>query len=299
MTGPRFPVYVPSKSRADIATTPHVLDQLGVPFRLVVEEHQRDAYAGRFGADRLLVLPRCFQDEYDTCIPGFDPAKPKGSGPARNFIWHHAASEGHAWHWIMDDNIQLFARLHENKRIPVGDGLIFAAMEDFVLRYRNVAMAGPQYWMFASSRASARPFRVNARIFSCNLIRNDVPLRWRGRYNEDLDLSIRMLKAGWCTVIFNAFLQYKTPTQTMAGGNTEAFYAEEGTRAKSELIVKLHPDVCRLAWRYGRWHHEANFGQWKDRPLVERPDAPPIDPDRYRMKLVPRVPARRAAAARR
>jgi len=44
------------------------------------------------------------------------------------------------------------------------------------------------------------------------LIRNDVPYRWRGRYNEDTDLSLRMLKDRWCTIQFNAFLQGKAAT---------------------------------------------------------------------------------------
>ena len=56
-------------------------------------------------------------------------------------------------------------------------------MEDFVLRYKNIAMAGPQYTMFVTDRSANTypPFTVNTRIYSCNLIRNDVPFRWRGR----------------------------------------------------------------------------------------------------------------------
>lgn len=286
--GPRFPVYIPSKSRAKIATTPKVLDELGVPYRIIVEAPQFDDYAASFGADRLLVLDPEFQRTYDTCDEGVPETKSKGPGPARNFAWAHSIEEGHAWHWVMDDNIQLFARLHRNQRVPVGDGMIFAAMEEFVLRYRNVGQAGPEYWMFAPSRVKSPPFVLNTRIFSCNLIRNDVPVRWRGRYNEDLDLSLSMLKAGWCTVSFRAFLQYKTTTQVLPGGNTEAFYAEEGTLRKSEMAVRLHPDVCRIVHRYGRVHHDCDFSPWKNLRLVPRDDAPPPDPDRYRMKRVPR-----------
>ena len=104
-------------------------------------------------------------------------------------------------------------------------------------------MSGPNYFMFASRKTAVPPFVTNTRIYSCNLIRNDVPFRWRGRYNEDTDLSLRMLKAGWCTIQFNAFLQFKMSTQTVKGGNTADFYAVEGTGAKSAMIVALHPDV--------------------------------------------------------
>jgi hypothetical protein len=117
------------------------------------------------------------------------------------------------------------------------------------------------------------PFILNTRIYSCNLIRNDAPFRWRGRYNEDTDLSLRMLKAGWCTVQFNAFLQWKKWTQQLKGGNTAEFYAREGTLAKSQMQVAMHPDVSRLVWKFGRWHHHVDYRRFRKNTLRRRPDA--------------------------
>jgi hypothetical protein len=233
----------------------------------------------------LLVLDKKFQDEYDT-FDDIGYTKSKGPGPARNFIWEHSISEGFKWHWVMDDNIKLFARLHENQRIPVGDGFIFAAMEDFVQRYKNVGMAGPNYWMFAPSRTKHPPFTLNTRIYSCNLIRNDLPFRWRGRYNEDTDLSLNMLKAGWSTVQFNTFLQYKLTTQTLTGGNTEAFYAAEGTLPKSEMLVAMHPDITELVWRFRRWHHYVNYKVFDDLGLIRDDSYTPKDFSQVKLKKV-------------
>lgn len=284
---PRFPLYIPSKSRAETATTPRFLDSINVPYRLVVEQQQYAEYAEHFPADKLLILDKTFQDNYNT-FDDLGDSKSKGPGAARNFIWEHSISEGHDWHWVMDDNITLFARLHKNQRIPVGDGTIFHAMEDFVLRYENIAMAGPQYWMFAPSRSKLPPFVVGTRIYSCNLIRNDVPFRWRGRYNEDTDLSLVMLKAGWQTVQFNAFLQYKLTTQTLGGGNTEAFYAGEGTLPKSQMLVDMHPDVAKLVWKFGRWHHHVNYNPYKDIPLIKRKEFVEPAENPYKFKLTGR-----------
>ena len=269
---PRFPIYIPSKSRAQYGHTMKVLMRTGTPFRIVVEHHQVKDYADQFGAQRILVLDPQYIRDYDTCIPGFDETKSKGSGPARNFIWDHAISEGHSHHWIIDDNIRGFFRLHENQRILMGDGSNFYLMEDFALRYRNLAMCGPHYLMFVPPRPKTQALLTNHRVFSCNLIRNDIPFRWRARYNEDVDLSLRILKAGWCTVLFKVFLADKLTTQTLPGGNTEAFYAEEGTKAKSELIVRLHPDCVKLTERYGRPHHTITTGKFKQR-LVPRDGA--------------------------
>lgn len=238
-----------------------------------------------FDRPRLLVLDPAYQRDYDTFSGIGEETGAKGSGPARNFIWDHAVAEGWAWHWVVDDNIKAFYRLNNNLKVPVADGTIFRVMEDFCLRYKNISMAGPNYFMFASRKSKIAPFTPNTRIYSCNLIRCDVPYRWRGRYNEDTDLSIRMLKGRWCTVLFNAFLQEKTTTLTMGGGNTDTIYVA-GTRAKSQMLVDMHPDVVKLAWRWGRWHHFADYSRFKRNKLIRVDDYDvPEGVDDYGMTL--------------
>jgi hypothetical protein len=123
--------------------------------------------------------------------------------------------------------------------------------------------------MFAARKQKCPPFTVNTRVYSCTLIRNDIPFRWRSRQNEDTDINIRVLKAGWCTVQFNAFLQWKMTTQTIPGGCTEEFYRHEGTTNKSKAIVKLHPDICRLVIRFGRVHHYCDYSGFRT-PLIRK-----------------------------
>tara|TARA_Y100000310_G_C20073707_1_gene530571 strand:+ start:155 stop:487 length:333 start_codon:yes stop_codon:yes gene_type:complete len=74
-----------------------------------------------------------------------------------------------------------------------------------------------------------------------------------------------MLKDHWCTVLFYAFLQDKQTTQKMQGGNTTEFYEREGTLPKSQMQVALHPDISRLVWRYGRWHHLVDYSGFQQR----------------------------------
>jgi hypothetical protein len=266
---PRFPLYIVSKSRADSRLTSRALEDMGTPYHIVVEEQQFDQYAAVIDPKKILVLDPKYQREYDT-FDDLGMTKSVGPGAARNFVWDHSIANGHAWHWVMDDNIRGFYRLHQNRKLLFGDGTGFAAMEDWCLRYQNVAMAGPQYCMFCPRKKFWPPYVLNTRIYSCNLIRNDVPFRWRGRYNEDTDLSLRMLKAGWCTVQFNAFLQNKIVTQAIAGGNTKEFYSKEGTTPKSEMLARMHPDVARVMWRFGRVHHYVEYGGFKRRNKLVR-----------------------------
>jgi len=266
---PRYPIYIVSKGRYESRLTSKSLEKMGVPYFIVVEEQEYNNYCSNIDSKKVLVLPEKYLNDYDT----FDDLgfiKSKGPGAARNFAWDHSIQNGFTWHWVMDDNISHFYRLNQNLRIIVNDGTIFRCAEDFVNRYENIAMAGLQYRMFCISTAAYPPFVLNTRIYSCNLIRNDMPYRWRGRYNEDTDLSLRMLKDKWCTVQFNAFLQGKIETQTLQGGNTEAFYAKEGTIAKSQMLCKMHPDVSTLVWKFHRWHHYVNYAPFKNNKLIKK-----------------------------
>jgi hypothetical protein len=284
---PNFPLYIVSKGRWESRLTSKTLEAMHLPYHVVIEAQEYDQYAAVIAPQKLLVLDPAYQRTYETCDT-LGRTRSPGPGPARNFVWDHAAAARASWHWVMDDNIRWFYRLHRNKKYRVADGVVFRCMEDFVSRYANVAMAGPNYEKFAKRHDALPPFVLNTRIYSCNLIRTDLPYRWRGRYNEDTDLSLRMLKDGWCTIQFNAFLQGKIATQTMKGGCTTEFYAHEGTWPKSQMMVQLHPDVARLVWKFGRWHHQVDYRRFKTNRLRRCPGAAcETGVNDYGMRLVP------------
>ena len=268
---PQFPIYIISKGRSKTCVTADHLIKMDVPFRIVIEKSEWNDYAEVYGEDRLLELDMSFRESFDTYIKDFDDSKSKGSGPARNFVWWHAKNVVKAkWHWIMDDNIMGFTYYHYEQRVKAVDGSLFAAAEDFVSRYDNIGISGLNYHMFAVPGSKDRPYVANTKIYSCLLINNDNPVRWAGRYNEDVDICIRTLKEGYSTIQFDAFLAKKMATQTMAGGNTDAFYAEEGTLPKSNMLMHNHPDITSVMWRFQRWHHQTNydiFDYYKDRTI--------------------------------
>lgn len=263
---PDYPIYIVSKGRWESRLTSKALERINVPYKIIVEEQEKDLYASVISEDKILVLPKNYLQEYETCDE-LGNTKGVGPGAARNFAWQHSIEMGAKRHWVMDDNIASFNRLNRNLMCKVSSGTIFRASEDFVDRYENVAIAGFNYDFFAKAKEQIPPFVLNTRIYSLLLIKNDLPFRWRGRYNEDTDLSLRVLKAGMCTVQFNAFLQEKATTQTLKGGNTDEFYAKEGTLPKSQMIADLHPDVAKVVWRFNRWHHHVDYRAFKKNKL--------------------------------
>ena len=265
---PRFPIYIVSKGRWKRNPTSRELDKMNVPYYMIVEEQEYEKYSLLIDKRKLLILPMEYKKNYDTFWKDTDLRT--GPGPARNFAWDHSIKQGADWHWVMDDNIESFERFNNNLKVKCTSGNLFYVCEDFVLRYKNIAQAGLNYKIFCPAYEARPPIRLNTRIYSCLLIRNDIPYRWRGRYNEDTDLSLRLLKDGWCTVQFNAFLQGKRATQTVKGGNSAEFYDKEGTRNKSQMLVDMHPDVTKLVWKFNRWHHDVNYSPYKKNTLIRK-----------------------------
>lgn len=261
---PSYPIYVVSKGRyqTDRSLTTNSLKYMGIPYYVIVEENEYSNYIKNNDKSFVLILPKEYQEKYD-CFDNYGLSKSVGPGAARNFAWEHSLSIGAEAHWVLDDNINGFMRLNNNKKVKVSTGTIFKCAEDFFNRYENLAIAGFQYDFFVPEKQITPAFILNTRIYSCLLIKNSIPFRWRGRYNEDSDLSIRVIKDGYCTVLFHAFLQCKARTQTIKGGNTDDFYAAEGTTAKSQMLVNMHPDCCKEIKRFGRDHHHINLKGYK------------------------------------
>lgn len=253
---PRYPIYVISKGRWESRLTAKALEVAGIPYQIVVEPQEYQRYAQVIASPKVRTLP--FSN------------LGLGSIPARNWVWDDAIESGAERHWVIDDNIDGFYRLNRNMKIPVRTGATFRAAEDFVDRYENVALAGMNYFMFASRKTRVPPFVLNKRIYSCILIKNDLPFRWRGRYNEDTDLSIRALKGGYATVLFNAFLCLKQTTMTMKGGNTDELYKGDGRKAMAESLYDQHPEIVKITRKWGRWQHHVDYSSFARNALIPR-----------------------------
>lgn len=271
---PKYPIYVISKGRAKQCLTARELTAMSVPFFLVVEPQEKAAYQKEWPSACLIETP--FSD------------LGQGSIPVRNYVWELAKASGATRYWILDDNIEGFHRLHQNEKYQVADGTIFSCCEDFVDRFSNVPMAGMNYYSFCKKTDAVPPFYLNTRVYSCILLETARDERWRGHYNEDTDISIRFLKQGLCTILFNAFLCGKVTTMRMKGGNTDSVYAATDRRREfAESLARQHPDVVKVVWKFNRWHHQVDYRPFKNNRLIYRDGASfPKEADNRGMHLV-------------
>ena len=156
----------------------------------------------------------------------------------------------------------------------------FRVCEDFVDRFTNIKLAGLNYDYFVPANAKKDPYTKNTRIYSCILIDNSITHRWSGAgknnspYNEDTNLSLKVLKDGDCTVLMNTFACGKTPTMTMGGGNTDEIYKKSDTTKFdnrfefANCLKEEHPDVVEITQRYGRWHHQVDYSSFAKNKFI-------------------------------
>lgn len=272
---PVYPIYIISKGRWESRLTSKALERMNVKYRIVIEPQELEQYSNVIDRKKILVLP--FSN------------LGKGSIPARNWVWEHSIKEGWERHWILDDNLRYFRRNVNGERIIVDDGTIFNIAEKFVDRYQNIALAGFDYTFFSIHRS--KPFLLNTRIYSCILIKNDIPYRWRGIYNEDTDLSIRVMKDDWCTVLFYVFLCDKIRTMTMKGGNTDLLYKNDekmnGRLLMAQSLQRQHPSIVKIKKRWGRFQHVVDYSIFRRNKLIKKKGVKLVDKvNNFGMELV-------------
>lgn len=277
----KYPIYIISKGRWKNPLTAKALAKIGANFFIVVEPQEVGFYQASIEKTKILILPFSNLGQ--------------GSIPARNWVWEHSIGEGHKWHWILDDNIRNFYRLHRNKKYVMTGSQGFEAVENFCERYENLVMAGMQYELLAPAKNKINPIIWNTRIYSCILLSNKINHRWRGRYNEDTDLSLRILKDGYCTALFNAFLCDKVGTLTMKGGNTDELYRQDdkfdGRLEMAKSLYQQHPDVVKITRKWGRWQHQVDYRPFKKNKLIRKPGLViPEGNNEFGMKLVEKIP---------
>ena len=294
---PKYPIYVITKGRWEKTLTIDTLEEMGIDFNICVEPDEYDNYISNPNVDKnkVIKLPENFSE------------RKQGGIPVRNFVWQHSIDNGHKKHWIIDDNIDGFYRWNENVQKRVKDGVVFRIMEDYSDMWENLGLTSCQYVSFVPAVDRGRgPVIRNTRTYSCILINTELldkrlEERWRGTYNEDTDLTLRVLSTkDLCTANFNAILSGKQTTGTMKGGNTTTIYEfgedkEEnakftGLQKKFDELKENWGDIVKFTnkrHRDGRPHHHISYTRIFTQPLILKEGIkrePKVN--NYNMKLV-------------
>lgn len=249
---PTYPVYIISKGRYEKTLTADSFERSGLDYLIAVEPQEYDLYVKKLGENRVLKLP--FSN------------LGLGSYPARNYCWEHAKKQGHKYHWLFDDNITEFRKWVNGKRkkwLDINSALVFVEQN---AKQTNVDISGFEEPNFCQ-KIPKKPFKENCHVYSAMLIKNELPYRWRLKYNEDVDLCLQILHNGGSTSSCVYYMANKVSTmQKIKGGNQTELYqgnAPVKNLLKAKMLEKVWPQYVKTVIRFGRHHHLVDWKQFK------------------------------------
>jgi len=253
----KYPVYIPSKGRAGLATTPNLLG--GLQPILAVEAPEADAYKGAFPHADILAL---------------DPVRDRGVQRARQACLEHARRLGVKAHWQLDDDLTRFCRV-ENRRardcfavdaLAYGEGIMDA--------YARVGMVGYNTREYAWGARKAWDWnRFGAR---CVLINTTTGIDYDpGLFlAEDLVFWLAHVEAFWRTVKVNAYgITTQAVSGELEGGCSDVYSTENANRCGKAAAARMSRFLEFLPLKPGQvigWSrirydaidaHLAKFGQ--------------------------------------
>lgn len=227
-----WPIYVCSKARPHDRhiSTMRLLRDAGVPFNLVVEPQDAAVYEEAWPDAVVLVLP-----END-----------RGLAYCRNFVIQHAASAGHAWVWVMDDDVKRFCKQIGKKAVTVPVNDLLAEAEAAAVKYTDLPFMQIGLSYVQNVWSAKTTVRLNGPMDV--VVAFHVAALGGFRYDETLSLksdrefTLRLLGLGYCNVTLTT-LGFDCPTNgSNAGGLQDVYRA--GVEAECvQRLATMYPGV--------------------------------------------------------
>lgn len=247
-----YPVYIISKGRAYNPLTAKIFELSNIDYKIAVEPQEVKEYTKVLTEKRILKLP--FKN------------LGLGSYPARNFCWEDAKKNGHDYHWLFDDNIQSWVKWINGKRKKwqnINQALIYV---EALAKKNNIDILGFEEPNFVV-KPPKKPFKYNCHVYSAMLIKNNMPFRWRLKYNEDVDLCLQILHNGGTTASCVYYMADKVSTSVkMKGGNQTELYKNNDPKKnllKAKMLENQWPQYAKTVIRFGRHHHLVDWKRFK------------------------------------
>jgi hypothetical protein len=247
-----YPIYIISKGRYKNPLTAKFFIDYGIDFQVVVEPQEKIYYQKVLGKNRVTELPFS-----NLGLGGF---------PARNFCWEDSIRQGAKMHWIFDDNISGFAKWVNSKKVYINEGYKPLLYVESFAHKNNIDLSGFEYRYFVA-KPPKTPFKVNCHVYSAMLIKNELPYRWRLKYNEDVDLCLQILHNGGTTASCTYYMTNKTSTAAkMKGGNQDELYKGNDPKKKllkAKMLEAVWPQYAKTVIRFNRYHHLVDWSVFK------------------------------------
>lgn len=247
-----WPIYIPSKGRALTMSTPELLKESGVPFKIVVEPQDYDAYKNANPETSFMVLAKDNQ----------------GIGFVRQSILDWARNSKDDWFWMMDDDITGFFKAVNGRNVKTSIDSILSICELNLERTWFVGQAALEYQQYSWS--AKKDYTWNSYCDVCvainTTITKGIDYRSHMDLKEDRDFTLQILaNAGLKTVRFSKFSFSAPKNGSNKGGLYQAYQQTDRELEAVNRMVKAWPGICSLNIKKdGRTDVKINWKLFKD-----------------------------------
>jgi hypothetical protein len=241
------PIYVVSRGRAATCGTGRLLVTADLSFRLVVEPHERAAYALAFPQAKIVELPE----------------RDRGLAYARQHTLSHAMASWAGWFWMLDDDLTGLFEIVDSRCQRRSAGAVLGAASKTLDACTAQGQAALEYSQFAWS-AAGRP-KLNSYCDVCVAIhtRRTGGARFRPEtgVKVDRDFTLQVLASGWQTIRLTRWAFAAPENGSNAGGLCEEYQTDGREAAASQKMAEFWgPQICRpRTKRNGRPDVEINW----------------------------------------
>lgn len=227
------PIYIATKGRP-AAPAFKALGNEGIPFTIVVEPQDEQAYA-----DALPGVPRLVLPKNDQGLPY-----------ARQFIIEHARGvlPDDAWFWIIDDDTSGFATVEGKRCVPAPAVEVLSAAQDLAASVAGCAQASLEYRQYAWS--ATKDYTVDT-FCDCVVLfhvgrTRGIDYRTDIKLKGDREYTLRLILAGRVVLRMHR-LAFSSPRNgTNVGGLADTYAIDGAEREAAEAVVRSHPGLCKL-----------------------------------------------------
>jgi len=218
---PKFPVYIVSFNRYDFCYyTVSYLEQMKVNYWLCIQKSQEKNYKKLIDDNNYIYCLGLVLSVNTT----------QGGYKQRNKCMEHAKKNNFKKCWILDDNITGWSLQNEGEHL-INNGFCFSFIENWIENIKEpIGIFSHSYSFDIRQNQLTKPYSVNYKNYSSLLLDIDLlnknNIKWRLKYNEDVDLTLQCLNKKLFTLSSNFITCNKLPTLSCKGGNTTSIYAE-------------------------------------------------------------------------
>lgn len=239
-----YPINVLSYGRYEKLKTCKYLVKSKINFYLWIEPCEYDLYIehiNRIFNNEEQKYITVMKSEYDYHLYN------NGGTPMRNNILNYWNEKKIKRAWLLDDNINVYYRIHNGCKNKIYSSLVFKSVENYIENIEEyVGICSHNIGALVRQGYPRPVITEDTKHYSSLLLLTDNKFRFKHKYNEDIFISIDYLNSGLLNFCFTNNVFDKNTSGKDKGGNTNTIYKDGTNQGYLDKYNYLYNNLLQM-----------------------------------------------------